>query len=160
MNIYLIQRGTKQKDRNNTGLHSIVEFDNMGVKEHGWRAMFISILNIHKNFEDYIFKNITISGKDITVFVSIEHSQNIEEFLVKLSKNKIRLKGQSFFDYYIQDSERKASINFWWSIDYHFMFWASDEEFEKDFKEIIAPAIIKKTNFFNRLKEILKLNYR
>jgi hypothetical protein len=149
-----------RKDLNKNGIDSIVSFDYMGVSEYEWGALNKALSKIRENFEDYIFKNITISGKDITVFVSIEHSQNIEEFLVKLSKNKIRLKGQSFFDYYIQDSERKASINFWWSIDYHFMFWASDEEFEKDFKEIIAPAIIKKTNFFNRLKEILKLNYR
>jgi len=140
MKTYLIQRGNFENRNYKSGIDSIVKFDYMGSAEFEWGALPKSLDNIRENIKDYIYFNITIGDKSITVFCKNSQESEVEEYLNGLSKNEMRLKEYSDFNNYIFPSEYFSSeTDFWWDIENNLMFWKEDENFQEKFKKQIQP---------------------
>jgi hypothetical protein len=135
MTAYLIQRAKFEKRENKKGIDSILKFDYMGSSEFEWGALPNALYTIKKDIKDYIYRDINISEKIITVFYNKKESlKNITEYLGKLSRHEFRLKEYSAFDEYIKsEGYFSDKIDFWWDIENHIMFWKKNIDFENEF---------------------------
>ncbi len=138
MKAYLIQRAKFQNRENKTGIDSILSFDYMGSSEFEWGALPSSLNNIRANIDDYVYLDIPIKNKIITVFCKSSDKTNVKQYLSELSEKKFRLKEFSAFDSYISnDGYFKDKFDFWWDIENDLMFWKKNIEFESKFKDKI-----------------------
>lgn len=148
INPYLIQRCLFEytnKRRNTIGIDNILSFCYMGSSEYEWGALPDSLKEIRLRLEKYVYFDITIRDRVITVFCLDDHKEFMLDILTKLGRDEFQLKGRSFFDIFLLDDldEGKQHSYFntdcWWDIENHYLFWRKDEEFEKQFKVLIQP---------------------
>ncbi len=140
MTTTLIQRG-KIEDRDfKRGIDSIVKLDYMGAAEYEFGAIPESLACIRECVNDYTYLDIPIKDKVITVFCKNDQKTDVKAYLNGLASNKMRTKLGSYFDMYINPSERFSTLSaeFWWDIENNLMFWKKDAEFEAKFKKIIV----------------------
>lgn len=140
---YLIQRCVfdyKEKDRNESGIDNILTFCYMGSSEYEWGALPKSLKEIRNRFNDYIYFDLVVHDKVITVFCKSIYKEVIEQVILDLSENKYRLKERCYFHNFINDDTYEYfKADCWWDIENHFFFWRKDDEFEMKFKELIRP---------------------
>ena len=111
----------------------------MGSSEFEWGALPKSLGNIRSELNKYIYLDVPMNDKVITVFCKDSQKSNVKLYLTELSENKMRLKEFSAFDSYIKnDGYFKDRFDFWWDIENDLMFWKKNNEFEIKFKTIIA----------------------
>ncbi len=137
MKTYLIQRGRFQNQNHKNGIDSIIRFDYMGSAEFEFGALPESLKIIRDNIGDYVYQEISLKNKIITVFYNKKFKNDIVEFLTKLSENKFTLKEWPDFDSYIYDKKDYLNTNFWWDIENHLMFWKENSESTDKFKQLI-----------------------
>jgi hypothetical protein len=146
MKTYLVSRG-KIKDRDfKKGFDSIVSLEYMGASEYEWGTIPNSLDIIRKDIANYVYLEVVINGKSVTVFYNKKHTQEIELFINNVAINKFHLKCHSNFNTAINPSEwdienfkrNPLETNFWWDLSNHLMFWLTDPIFEEKFKSIIA----------------------
>jgi len=131
MKTYLIQRGRFQNQNHKSGIDSIIRFDYMGSAEFEFGALPESLKIIRDNIDDYIYQEIEINKKKITIFYDKKFESEILEFLIKLSEDKFTLKEYSDFNSYINNGPFYNNTDFWWDIDNHLMFWKENSELGK-----------------------------
>ena len=137
MEPYLIQRA-KFTESTHQGIASILSFDYMGSAEFEWGALPKSLKRIRENLEQYVYVDIHIKNKVITVLCKESQQFDMKLYLLKLSKGEPRLKEFSAFDSYINDKGYyKDRFDFWWDIGNHLMFWKKNPVFEEKFKALI-----------------------
>ena len=146
MKTYLIQRGKFENRDYKSGIDSIIKFDYMGSAEFEFGALPNSLKNIRENINDYIYQDILINKKIITVFYNKKFKNDIVEFLTKLSEDKMTLKEWTDFRSYIYDDSTYGGTDFWWDIENHLMFWKSDNENQNSFTEKFKELIKANTN--------------
>ena len=101
---------------------------------------------IRKNINGYVYLDLPINKRSITVFCNDSQKTEVKTYLDELSKGKMRTKLGSYFDQRIRPTKGEIewqvkhplSTNFWWDIENHLMFWEKNNEFETKFKQIIA----------------------
>lgn len=139
MKTTLIQRAKFENRDYKKGIDSIVHFDYMGSSEFEWGALPESLGKIRDSINDYIYLDVPIKDKVITVFCKDSQKSEVKQYLTELSENKWHLQEYSDFDNYINPSQNfKSRTDFWWDISNHLMFWKKNNEFESKFKTIIA----------------------
>lgn len=139
MKTWLIQRGKFENKEQKSGIDSILSFDYMGSSEFEWGALPESLGNIRSELNEYIYLDVLIQDKTITVFCKDSQKNDIKTYLTELAEKKMRLKNFSAFDSYIKnDGYFKNKFDFWWDIENDLMFWKKNNEFELKFKTIIA----------------------
>lgn len=136
MKTSLIQRAKFSNRPSKKGIDSIIELEHMGSSEFEWGALPESLSMIRREINDFVYLEVKIQNKVITVFCKNSQKNQIQQYLIDLSENKWHLKEYSDFDNYIKNNKTKT--DFWWDIQNHLMFWKKDEDFEKSFKTIIA----------------------
>lgn len=137
MNPYYIQRGRFDYDDNYEGIDKIVYLNYMGNAEYEYGALPESLNNIQTNIDNYILKDVVVNGKKVTVFVCNENEeQAIIDYLLKIV-NGCRLREPSDFDNFINDSDGYVGTQFWWDIRNHLMFWMNNEDFKRQFCEVM-----------------------
>lgn len=134
----LIQRG-KFIDRDfKKGIDSIIQFDYMGSSEFEFGALPNSLNKIRENKNDYVYLDVPIKDKIITVFCESNKKSDIKQYLTELSENKYILKEYSDFDTFINPSNYfKNKTDFWWDIENNLMFFKKNINFEVKFKKLI-----------------------
>jgi len=139
MKTTLIQRAKFENRDYKKGIDSIVKFDYMGSSEFEWGALPKSLGRIRDKINTYIYLDIPIKDKVISVFCRDNQKSEIKLYLTELSENKWRLQEYSDFDNYINPSQHfKSRTDFWWDISNDVMFWRKNQEFELKFKTIIT----------------------
>ncbi len=140
MQPYLIQRAKFNIQEDKKGIDSVISLDYMGSSEFEWGgALPKSLLGIRGEIKKYIYLDVAIKGKMITVFFNGNLKNEIEQYLIELSENKHHLKEFSAFDKYInEDGYFKDKFDFWWDIENNVMFWKKNLEFEEKFKLVIV----------------------
>jgi hypothetical protein len=139
MKTTLIQRGKFENRDNKIGIDSIVHFDYMGSSEFEWGALPESLGKIRDLLNNYTYLDVAIKDKVITVFCKDKQKSEVTQYLTELSENKWYLQEYSDFDNYINPFPYYESrTDFWWDISNHLMFWRKNNEFESNFKTIIA----------------------
>lgn len=142
MKAYLIQRANFENRDHKQGIDSILSFDYMGSSEFEWGALPKSLKRIRNEHDDYIYLDIPIKDKIITIFCKNDHKNEANQYLTSLSENKWHLKEFSAFDSYIKnDGYFKDKFNFWWDIENDLMFWKKNNEFEIKFKRSIKNEL-------------------
>jgi len=137
---YCIQRAQFSNNESKIGIDGILSFDYMGSAEFEFGALPGSLKIIRGNINRYIYEEITIEQKEITVFFHKDFKSGIIEYLKDLATRKFRLKEYSDFDNYIYDDTCfKNKTDFWWDIDNHIMWWKTNTEFGLKFKIVIQP---------------------
>lgn len=138
MKTYLIQRAQFEDRDFKTGIDSILSFDYMGSSEFEWGALPKSLKFIRQNINEYVYLDVPIKEKQITVFCPDHLKTEVKKYLTALADKKMRLKEFSGFDDYIKgDGYFKDRFDFWWDIENHVMFWKKNNEFETKFKNKI-----------------------
>lgn len=137
MKTYLIQRGTFENRDFKKGIDSIVLFDYMGSAEFEFGALPESLGRIRKNITEYVYLQVSIKGKPITVFCKESQKPEIENYLNELAEGKMQLKSYSDFNSYIKPTYSKNRTDFWWDIENDVMFWKNDLLFENKFRKLI-----------------------
>lgn len=138
MKTTLIQRAKFENRDYKKGIDSIVHFDYMGSSEFEWGALPESLGKIRDLINDYTYLDVPIKDKVITVFCKNSQKSEVKQYLTELSENKWHLQEYSDFDNYINPQFMKSRTDFWWDISNHLMFWRKNNEFESNFKTIIA----------------------
>jgi len=133
---YLIQQAEIYDDPETKGLDSILDFDYMGSAEFEYGALAKSLKEIRKDIEEYVFSNVEIETKSISVFCKKADLDEIVSSIRKLAKNEIHLK--EWIDFSDWLNYKKVRNKFWWDIGNNFMFWASNAEFELKFLQVIG----------------------
>lgn len=141
---YLIQRCQFEyvdKKRNEVGIDNILAFCYMGATEYEWDALPNSLKEIHSKINKYVYFDMKINDKNITVFCLSDFKEVIEEVIIGLSKGSFHLKERCYFDDFVSGKYNYSyhKSDCWWDIRNHFLFWRKDEEFERLFKELIKP---------------------
>lgn len=135
---YLIQRGKFINNESKNGIDKIIYYDYMGSAEFEWGALPKSLNRIRQDIDNYIYLDIPIKDKVISVFCKYSLKNDIEQYLIALSENRWILKEFSAFDSYINnDGYFKDKFDFWWDIGNDIMFWRSNNKFEEKFKSLI-----------------------
>lgn len=137
MKAYLVQRGYFENRKHKTGIDSIIKFNYMGSTEFEFGALPESLKEIRKNISNYIYQDIQINNKNITVFYDKKFQTEILEYLIKLALNDFHLKEYSDFNNYIYDRDFYSKSTFWWDLQNHLMFWCENDEFTVKFQELI-----------------------
>lgn len=137
MKAHLIQRGKFEKREGKEGIDSILRFDYMGSSEFEWGALPESLTNIRSKIEEYVYLDVPIYSKTITVFCKESQKADVKQYLLDLAMDKFNLKEYSDFNNYVNPSAFKSRTDFWWDISNHLMFWRKDVDFETNFKEVI-----------------------
>ena len=97
-----------------------------------------SLGKIREKINDYIYLDVPIKDKVISVFCKNSQKSEVKLYLTELSEGKFRLQEYSNFDYYINPTNFcKSNTDFWWDISNHIMFWRKNNDFEIKFKTII-----------------------
>jgi hypothetical protein len=138
MKTYLIQRAKFENRYYEKGIDSILYFDYMGSSEFECGALPESLSKIRYSINDYVYLDVPIKGKVITVFCKDNQKSEVKKYLTELSENKWYLKEYSDFDNYINSKFMRSRTDFWWDISNHLMFWRKNNEFESNFKTIIT----------------------
>jgi hypothetical protein len=139
MKTTLIQRAKFENRDYKKGIDSIVHFDYMGSSEFEWGALPESLGKIRDSINNYTYLDVPIKDKVITVFCKDSQKSEVKQYLTELSENKWHLQEYSDFNNYINPSQNfKSRTDFWWDISNHLMFWRKNDEFESNFKTIIA----------------------
>lgn len=139
MKTWLIQRGKFKNREHKTGIDSILSFDYMGSSEFEWGALPNSLDNIRDELVNYIYLDVPLKNKVITVFCKNSQKNDIKLYLSELAENNMSLKEFSAFDSYINDDGYfKNRFDFWWDIENDLMFWKKNQEFETKFKLVIS----------------------
>lgn len=143
---YLIQRAEQITDGSRDelkGVNQIVDCDYMGSSEFEWGALPKSLKEIREDIQDYVYQEIMVNDKKITLFANKKYADWIHRrVLPQLAAGNMRLKEFSGFDMQFMTGERydraRKRYNFWWDIDNHYMFWVENNpEFTKRFKKLI-----------------------
>jgi hypothetical protein len=143
---YLIQRGIIEDRDHKKGIDSIVSFDYMGAAEYEFGALPDSLKRLRSKINEYIYLDVLINGKYISVFCNDNQKSDIKGYLQQLANGRMYTKLGSYFDKYVNplkyDLEFQVrhplKINFWWDIENDLMFWVKNPEFESKFKTIIT----------------------
>lgn len=156
MKTYLIQRGSFEDRDYKEGIDAIVIFDYMGSSEYEWGALPKSLENIRIGISDYIYTDICVGDKQITVFCTKYQQPKIEQYLNELADGKMRLKEYASFDSYVNNKfPRTNKTDFWWDIQNDLMFWRKDTVFENKFKKAIANKPKKKQQNKSKMSKAL-----
>lgn len=140
MKTWLIQRG-RFETREKVGIDNLVRFDYMGYAEFEFGALPESLASIRSCINEYIYLDVPIKDKVITVFCKDSQKTDVKTYLEELAEDKMRLKSYSEFNSYINgDKFLPSRTDFWWDIENNLMFWRKNVEFETNFKAIIATA--------------------
>jgi len=140
MTPYLIQRAKFENRDYKNGIDSILSFDYMGSSEFEFGALPKSLTRIRENIISYVYFDFVINQKVITVLCKESVKQEIDDYLINLSRRIYRLKEFSAFDDYIKgDGYFKDKFDLWWDIENDLMFWKKDDTFEIKFKKEIQP---------------------
>lgn len=74
--------------------------------------------------------------------------EQINDYLIKLSENKFRLKEFSAFNDYVNDSGYYSTrVDLWWDINNNIMFWKQNNDFETKFKILIGNIRMCRSSF-------------
>jgi hypothetical protein len=146
MKTYLIQRGTIDVRDYKTGIDSIIDFDYMGATEYEWGALPDSLKRLRKDINEYVYLDVPINKKVVTVFCKDAQKSEVKTYLEELADGKMHTKLGSYFDQFAKPSTRDLewqkkhplNINFWWDIENDLMFWVKNPEFESKFKTLIV----------------------
>lgn len=65
---YLVQRAKFNDRTDKRGIDNILQFDYMGSAEFEFGALPKSLENIRKKINDYVYFDVVVGGKNITVF--------------------------------------------------------------------------------------------
>lgn len=138
MKTSLIQRCKFKNREHKSGIDSILSFDYMGSSEFEWGALPNSLKKIRTELNNYVYLDVPLQDKVITVFCNDSQKSDVKLYLSKLAKNEMNLKEFSAFDSYIKnDGYFKDSFDFWWDIENDLMFWKKNTDFESKFKTVI-----------------------
>lgn len=133
---YLIQRAKFQNREDKKGIDSILSFDYMGSAEFEWGALPKSLDRIRKEINDYIYLDVSVQDKVISVCCKNSEKTNIKTYLEQLADNTHHLKEFSAFNSYIKDDGYfKDRFDFWWDILNDVFFWKKNQNFEITFKK-------------------------
>lgn len=139
MTPYLIQRATFDERENKSGIDSILNFDYMGSAEFEFGALPKSLGRIRNELGVYVYLDIPIKNKTVTVFCKESQKTEVKNYLIELAENKPHLKEFSGFNIFINGSEFfKDRTDFWWDIKNDLMFWKKNPKFEVQFKKAIT----------------------
>lgn len=142
---YLVQNGTIEDRDYKKGFDSIVSLGYMGYAEYEFGAVQDSLKRIRENIKDYIYIDVPVFEKPITVFCNENQIPEIRQLLTKLGNDEIRTKGVSYFKHHVNPSEydvkwqakHPLKEDFWWDLDNDIMFWKKNPEFETKFRDTI-----------------------
>jgi hypothetical protein len=138
MKTYLIQRGKFENRDYKKGIDSIICLDYMGSSEFEFGALPESLNKIRKDINDYIYIDILLNKKDVSVFCKKSQENELYEYLENLAKNNFHLQEYSDFNNFIYPTKySKSSTDFWWDIENNLMFWIKNTEFQTKFKNLI-----------------------
>lgn len=136
---FMIQRGFCEEQDWKNGIDSILRFDYMGSSEFEFGALNKSLKRIRANVSDYMFRDVVVNDKLITVFCPRNMAEEIINVLEELAEGKYRLQEASYFDIYIYPEQHPMfstlTADHWWDVENDFMFWKSDDDFTKHFKQ-------------------------
>lgn len=139
MTTYYIQRGLRKDRGDKKGIDSILSLDYMDCAEYEFGALPKSLAQIRENINDYVYLDVPLKEKVITVFCKNEHKTKVKQYLTSLCEGEMRLKAYSGFNMFMEDKERIfTKVDFWWDIQNHIMFWEKDGGFESKFKAVIT----------------------
>ncbi len=138
METYLIQRGKFENRDFKKGIDSIISLDYMGAAEFEFGAIPESLAKIRKSVNEYVYLDVPVKDKVITVFCKESQKSEVKTYLMSLADNNMLLKSYSDFNNYIKPTYSKSSTDFWWDLENHLMFWRKNNEFETKFKPIIV----------------------
>ena len=137
MKTYLIQRAEFKNREEKKGIDSIISLDYMGSSEFEWGALPDSLKKIRSGYNDYVYLDVPIMDKVVTVFCKDFQKSEVKTYLTKLSKREMILKERIGFDLYINNGDDYLETDFWWDLDNDLMFWNKNPEFESKFKMVI-----------------------
>lgn len=143
MKPYLIQRAKFHYRQDKKGIDTILKFDYMGSSEFEFGALPKSLQRIRDVISEYVYFEINLNGKSITVFCKENKKDFINQYLTDLSLKNFTLKEYSDFDNYIYDGGFfKCNTDFWWDIENDVMFWKKNQDFLNEFEKIIVAKPI------------------
>lgn len=146
METYLIQRGTiKNKDKDEMGIDSHLSFDYMGASEYEWGALPASLRRIKE--QKMVLTVAKIDNKDVWYLKPSKYTSfDVEEMLIQLSKNNIRLKCFIRFSKNFDQKETQNTFdeNFWWDIENDIMF-SLDSVFMQNLQSYVDNSMKKKS---------------
>lgn len=139
INTYLIQRALFKNNEDKKGIDKILSFDYMGNSDYEWGALEKSLKEIRNDLKSFIFIDLKVKDKQISVLCNINIMLDIPEFLERLANNEIHLAEFSGFDNYVNIAHNVLDdyYDFWWDITNHIMFWRNDDDFKTKFEKLI-----------------------
>lgn len=139
MKTYLLQRAKFEDREEKKGIDSIISLDYMGSSEFEWGALPDSLKRIRSGYTNYVYLDVPIKDKVITVFCKDFQKSEVKMYITELSEGKMLLKEFSDFNYYINKDvyDNYMGTDFWWDLDNDIMFWKKNPEFESKFKIVI-----------------------
>jgi len=137
MRTYLVQRAKKETRSGKKGIDSIIHLDYMGASEFEWGALPKSLKQIRADLSNYIYFDVTIKSKTVTVFCQKSLKNEVEEYLLSLISREMRTHEYTAIPDYFNDGYHKDTIDFWWDVENDLMFWVKEDTFTRLFKETI-----------------------
>lgn len=119
------------------GIDQVLKLAYMGKADFEFGAIPDSLKMIRSKKNEYVYLDVPINDKVITVFCHNSVKSEIKTYLTELKDSKISTTGSSYFNYFIEGNQRFDDTNGWWDLINHIMFWEKDSDFELRFKNRI-----------------------
>lgn len=136
--VQLTQEGLTQK----LGVFSVVNLDRMNNTELEFDELSKSLNRIQKKINEYMYANLLIKGRGITVFFQKDNIEHVEQYLLDLAEIKTKSKEPSEFNNFIDGKEfdQDQSI-FWWDTQKHLIFWKKNDTLKSRIRKILEEPI-------------------